>query len=259
MNDTLNTPERVVDNILSAYRIMRAVDGVLGNERLQEFAVEVSRILAHAEPSQNGLCSVVANEGAQFEVFVQVFNSATELQTAWNCLRLANVPASQRQGRVALESIGVAIVFSLPTSSLLRGLPPEDRLAKWLRAHPDKTPIDGYEPVAKSEGEAQRVGPAVKATQFFNSFLKMAEGELQMPADAVQSIREYRKRVQHPASHAAPELYRYHFETLVSGAAGAVFDPKRADTYVQAANDLTKIAHLLTGILDWVTHYLVTG
>ena len=256
MSDVLNTPERIVDNIQAACRIMREVDGIVDNEKLREFAVGVSRILAHTQPSQNGLCSIVADEDAQFEIFVQVFNSATELQTAWNCLRLANVPASQRQGRVAMESIGMAIVFSLPVSVLLRVLPPKDRLAKWLRDHPDKTAIDAYKPLARSEDEPQHMGPEVMATQFFNSFLKMAEGELQLPADTVRGMREYRTWVQHPASHASAQLYTYHFETLVSGAAGALFDPERADTYAEAANDLTDIARLLADILDWVTHYL---
>jgi hypothetical protein len=258
MSDVLNTPERTVDNISAACRIMRAVDGVLGDERLQEFAVGVSRILSHTQPSGSGLCSVVSNKDARLEVFKQVFNSATELQTAWNCLRLANVPASQRQGRVAMELIGIAIVFSVPVSILLEGLSTKDPLAKWLGAHPGKTAIDAYKPPARREDEPDHTGPAVLATQFFNSFLDVAEVELQIPADAVRGIRDYRRAVQHPASHGSAELSAYHFETLVSGAAGALFDPERADTYVEAADDLTQIAHLLADILDWATHYLAT-
>jgi hypothetical protein len=259
MSDVLNSPERVVSNILAAGRIMHEVDGILNKERFLRFAVGVSRILAHSQPSLNGLCSVVANEDARLEIFVQIFNSATELQTAWNCLRLANVPASQRQGRVAMESISVAIIFCLPVSVLLEGLPTKDHLAKWLRSHPHKTAIDAYKPQPKSEDEPQETGPAVLATQFFKSFLAVAEVELQMPAETVQGMREYRKWVQHPASHGSAELSVYHFETLVSGAAGALCDPERADTYVEAADDLTQIAHLLAEILDWATHYLATG
>ena len=157
-----------------------------------------------------------------------------------------------------MELIGTAIVFSLPVSVLLRGLPTQDRLAKWLRGHPDKTAIDAYKPLAWSEGELQRTAPAVKATQFFNTFLELAEAELQMPAEAIQGLREYRKWVQHPASHGSAELSAYHFETFVSGAVGALFDPERADTYVQAADDLTQIAHLLADMLDLGTHYLAT-
>jgi hypothetical protein len=258
MSDMLNTPERVIDNISAASGIMRAVDGLVGDERLRGFAVALSRVLAHTQTSGSGLCSVVPNGDARLEIFVQVFNAATELQTAWNCLRLANVPASQRQGRVAMESIGIAIVFCLPLSVLLEELPTKHHLAKWLRSHPDKTAIDAYKPQLKSEDEPQDTGPAVLATQFFSSFLSVAEVELQMPAETVQGMREYRKWVQHPASHGSAELSAYHFQTLLSGAAGALFDPERADTYVNAADDLSQIAHLLADILDWATHYLAT-
>jgi hypothetical protein len=258
MQGVLNRPERVVNNILAADRIMHEVDGILKKERLLRFAVGVSKILAHAQPSLNGLCGVVCNDDAKVDVFAQIFNSATELQTAWNCLRLANVPASQRQGRVATESIATAVVFSLPVRDLLRGLPRNDHLAKWLRDHPEKTAIDAYTPPAWSEDNPQAVGPAMKTTQFFNSFLKLAEAELEMPAEAVEDLRVYRKWVQHPASHGSAELSAYHFQTFVSGSVGALFDPQRADTYIQAATDLIGIANLLADILDLGAHYLTT-
>jgi hypothetical protein len=254
MGDVLNPPERVVKNIRSACAIMCRVDAVLRDKRLREFAIGVSRILAHMEPSKAGLCNVVAND-ARFQVFVQIFNAATELQTAWNTIRLANIPASQRHGRVAFESIGVAVVFALPTSTIAN-LPQQTPLGQWLQAHPESTAIDAYKPVPRSEDEPERREPPVKATQFFNSFLKLAELELKMPADSLRSMKEYRMSVQHPASHATAELYSFHFETLTTGAAGAVFDPKRSDSYVQAADDLIDIAHLLADILDWVTRYM---
>jgi hypothetical protein len=258
MQGVLNRPERVVNNILAAGRIMHELDAILNKEKLLGFAVGVSRMLAHAQPSLNGLCSVVPDEDTRLEIFAQIFYSATELETAWNCLRLANVPASQRQGRVAMESIAAAIVFSLPVPVLLRGLPRNDCLAKWLRDHPGKTAIDAYAPPAWCEDEPQRMGPALRTTQIFNSFLNLAEAELEMRAEAVQALKEYRKWVQHPASHGSAELSAYHFQTFVSGSVGALFDPQRADTYIKGASDLIDIAHLLADILDLGTHYLST-
>jgi hypothetical protein len=256
MQGVLNRPERVVNNILAADSIMHEVDGILNKERLLRFAVGVSRILAHAQPSLDGLCSVVHDEDARLEVFAQIFNSATELETAWNCLRLANVPASQRQGRVAMESIGTAIVFSLPVPVLLKELPRNDFLAKWLRNHPEKTAIDAYTPPAWDDDEPQRMGPAVRTTQIFNSFLTLAEAALEMPAEAVEGLKEYRRWVQHPASHGSAELSAYHFQTFASGSVGALFDPQRADTYIKGASDLIDIAYLIADILDLGTRYV---
>jgi len=255
MGQESNSSQRVKDNIRTASSRMRRVDNLLGEQRLLQFADGAARILAHGEPSGDGLCAVLADKGVRLEAFIQLFNAAVELETAWNAVRLCNVPASQRQGRVACESIAVAVLFSLP-SSTLRDLPLGDPLADWLRAHPDKTAVDAYEPRLVSADEPQRMQPAVNATHFFSSFVKVAELVLQLPPDVLQGIRQYRERVQHPASHASAELFTYHFETLASGAAGAVFDPKRSATYVQAADDLSQIAHLLADILDRATQHL---
>jgi hypothetical protein len=100
--------------------------------------------------------------------------------------------------------------------------------------------------------------PAVKATGLLNSFLKVAEAEFEIRADAVQGTGKYRTCVQHPASHASAELCSCHLETRVSGAAGALFHPERVDTSAEAMNDSIKIAHLLAGVLDRATDYLAT-
>lgn len=255
MGQESNSSQRVKDNIRTASSRMRRVDNLLGEQRLHEFARGVARILAHGEPSRDGLCAALVDRGARLEVFIQLFNAAVELETAWNAVRLCNVPASQRQGRVACESIAVGILFSLPTSTI-RSLPREVPLAKWLQDHRDKTAVDAYKPLPPTAGQPQSTQPPVNATQFFSSFVKVAEVVLCLPPAVVQSIRQYRKRVQHPASHASAELYTFHFETLASGAAGALFDPKRSDTYVHAADDLTQIAHLLADILDRATQYI---
>jgi hypothetical protein len=234
---------------------MRRVDDLLGEQRLQQFARGVARILAHAGPSGEGLCAVLVDERACLEVLIQLFNAATELETAWNAVRLCNVPASQPQGRVACESIAVGVLFAVPTQTL-RSLPSKVPLARWLQDHPHKTAVDAYDPIPPSADQPQSTPPALKATQFFSSFVKVAEQVLSLPGEIVQSITEYRQRVQHPASHGSAELFTYHFETMPLGAAGAVSDPNRSATYVHAAEDLTEIAHLLADILDRATQNL---
>jgi hypothetical protein len=257
MPNILNPAQRVIENIRTAPATMRLVDEVLGDQRLEQFAWGVSRILVHADPSsEDGLCSVIGSKDTQLEVCIQLFNAGTELQTGWNSIRLANIPASQRQGRVACESVAVAAIFSLPTSSLLGSLPKKDPLAKCLRSHPDKTAIDCYKPAPTGDDDPRCMQPVVRATQFFNSFLSVAELELEIRKEVIDSVKLYRKVVQHPASHGSAELGSYHFETIIGGAAGAVFDRKRADSYLQAAHGLTAITHLLADILDRVTNYV---
>ena len=258
MSETLNPPERVIDNILTASARMSRVDEVLGKQRLQRFAQRISRILTHIEPSADGLCKVVKDKDTQVEIVIQLINAATELETAWNVIRLGNIPASQRQGRVASELVAVAVLMALPTSTL-RSLPRKVPLARCLQDHPDKTVVDCYKPVIENRNEFQVAEPLLMATQFFASFLMVAETLLGIPKQTVEAIRDYRKQVQHPASHGTADLFSYHFEAFGGGAAGAVFDKKRVESYILAADELSNITHLLADILDWLTRYMVNS
>lgn len=258
MSNILNPPERVIDNIQTASARMSRVDEVLGEQRLQRFAQGISRILTHIEPSADGLCKAVEDKDTQVEIVIQLINAATELETAWNVIRLGNIPASQRQGRVASELVAVAVLMSLPASTL-RSLPRKVPLACCLQDHPDKTVIDCYKPVAKDRNGLQVVEPLLMTTQFFTSFLMVAETLLKIPKQTLEAIRDYRKQVQHPASHGTAELFSYHFEAFRGGAAGAVFDKKRVESYVLAADELSNITRLLADILDWLTHYIANS
>jgi hypothetical protein len=254
LSNILNTPERVIDNIRRTSARMSRVDNALGDQRLQHFAQGISRILMHIEPSADGLCSVLEDSDTQVEIVIQLINAATELETAWNVIRLGNVPASQRQGRVASELVAVAVLMALPTSDL-RNLPRKVPIARCLQANPGKTVIDCYKPTIKDGDESQAVKPLLMTTDLFTSFLMVSETLLKIPKQTVESIRNYRKQVQHPASHGTAELFSYHFEAFRSGPAGAVFDEERVESYAFAADELSELAHLFADILERVTYH----
>lgn len=253
----LNPPERVIQNIQSTPTQMKRVDEILGEQRLLHFAQGLARLLAHVESSSGSLCGAMKDRGTRTDVMMQIINAATELETGWNVIRLANIPASQRQGRVAFELIAVAVLAVLPLPTL-KNLPREVHLARCLQDNPDKTVIECYRPTLKDKGNTQVAEPLLDATKFFSSFLDIAERLLGIPKQSVDEIRAYRKQVQHPASHGTAELSSYHFEAFQhGGAAGTVFDKRRSESYILAADKLGNLAHLLADILDHVTHYLL--
>ncbi len=252
----LNPPERVISNIQTVTNRMSSVDEILGKQRLEYFAHGISRILSHIEPSIENLSKVVENKEIQTEIVILLINAATELETAWNVIRLCNIPASQRQGRIASELIAMIVVMSLPVPTL-KSLPRKIPISRCLQDHPDKTVIDCYKSVSQSKSDKLLVTePLLKATEFFSSFLMVAETELNIPIHIVEMLRNYRKQVQHPASHGSEELTSYHFEGFQGGAAGTIFDKKRKNSYILAADEIGNIAHLLADILDIVTNYL---
>jgi len=255
MNNLLNPPQRVINNIQTATSRMRKMDKVLGVNRVQKFAQEVSRILYHTEPTGDGLCSVIESHDTKTEIVIQLINTATELETAWNVTRLGNIPASQRQGRVAHELIAVTVLMALPSSSI-KGLPPEVPLARCLQKYPNKTVVDCYKNIVKEKGVVRKVDPLLKTTDFFTSFLMTLELLLNVSDEIVEAIRTYRKKVQHPASHGSRELFAYHFEAFDGRAAGAVFSQDRISSYVHAADDVINISCQLADILDLVVNYL---
>lgn len=252
----LNPSERVIENIQTAPTRMKRVDEILGEQRLLYFAQGLARLLAHMESLSGSLCEVVESRDIRTDIVIQIINAATELETGWNAIRLANIPASQRQGRVAFELIAVTVLAALPLPTL-RNLPREVPLARCLQDNPDKTVIDCYRPTPKDTGNTPVAEPLLQATQFFSSFLDVAERLLGIPKQLVDEIRSYRKQVQHPASHGTAELSSYHFEAFQGEAAGAVFDKRRSESYIFAADELGKLAHLLADILDHVTRYLL--
>jgi hypothetical protein len=251
----LNPPERVAENIRVAPERMSRVDEVLGERRLQQFAQGVSRILAHIEPSAATLNGVVRDKDIQAEIILQLISAATELETGWNTIRLANIPSAQRQGRVASELIATAVLMAIPLARI-RGLPRKVPVARYLQEYPDKTVIDLQKPVPKEKDGVRITEPLLKATEFFASFLAVAETVLKIPKQKVDEIRAYRQQVQHPASHGSAVVPLYHFEAFRGGPVGAVFDKERTKSYCFEADQLTNLTHLFADVLDWTARWV---
>jgi hypothetical protein len=223
------------------------MDELLGDAALNAFASHLSDLLAHQDPG--GLASVVSSDlGA--EITLNLVNAATELETAWNVLRLGNMPGARRQGRVASEFIGLAVLNALPRHSLV-SLGNRVPVAKLLQQHPTKSVAELCSPELIHAGSSVEVlEPKIRAADAFTSFLSACEHILSVPESQVQQLRSYRKTVQHPASHATREVFVFHFEGFTGGPVGAVFDPGRAKTYRTEADALISLTAFLVRILS---------
>lgn len=229
------------------------MDELLGEAPNNAFASSLSDLLAHQDPG--GLASVVSGDlGA--EITLNLVNAATELETGWNVLRLGNIPAAQRQGRVACEFVGLAVLNSLPRQSLVtlgNGVP----VAKLLQRHPTKSVAELCSPeLIRSGSSIEVVEPTIRAADAFTSFLSACEHILSLPESQVKQLRSYRRTVQHPASHATREVFAFHFEGFTGGPAGAIFDPRREETYRNEAGALISLTAFLVMTLNATVAYL---
>lgn len=252
MSNLLNTPERILRGILAGGDRMGQVDTVLGDERLLRFCEAVSRLTVHQEPRGAGLTSIAAADGTGAMVCLYVLNAVAELDTAWHLVRLGNVPASQRQGRVAAEALAAAGLLACPRQFLL-GMPSDIGAVGLLKNRSDstiesllKTALDG------ERDDATYVPPALSATQTYASFIRLLGHLDAAPAQDLAMLQQYRTEVQHPASHGTFDLTLYHFEGIREQEAprsGAFFDVNRAGTYIKAAEDLIGLTDTFTSIL----------
>jgi len=97
----INPPVSIVKTFNDAPARMQKVDAILGQEHLNSFSESLAHLLYQAEPEKDTLVGIMPDSKAQAEVVIQIINAATELEMGWNAIRLSNVPAAQRQGRVA--------------------------------------------------------------------------------------------------------------------------------------------------------------
>jgi hypothetical protein len=256
-----NTPERVAENFQITSFTMMKVDEVLGIRRLTRFSKNISRILFHIEPKLDGLASYIDDRSIGAEITKHLISCTTELETAWNNLRLANIPAAQRQGRVASEFVSNVILLCIPKSVLI-SLPRKIPISKALTDHPELEVKDLFVPRPFDPTDLRKVKPILKATQLFSSFLHVGESVVKIPEETIEGIKNYRTYVQHPASHGSSEVIQFHFDAFNTRTkrAGAFVTPKRHASFRFEGDQLVALSALIADILDWtVENYLSCG
>ena len=253
MKEALNPPSRIRNNLETAPIRMGKVDAYIAEETLTLFAVSTSRILEHTEVKAGTINNHIPMPIAS-EVTLLLVSAASELETAWNVLRLANVSASRRQGRVAEELVALAVLVAVPIH-VLQSLPSGYGLKGVIKKNPGRTVSELYRPIIKKQGRKTIVtDPPLKARDIYPAFLRICTQNLGLSDKVVQNLREYRDRVQHPASHASVDTWVLHFEGFetIGRRAGAWFTKKRGSSYTQASEDLANLSGWMANILDQV-------
>lgn len=251
-----NTPKKVKSNIGAAALRMNKADQVLGIRRLEKFCHAVSRILYHVEPGLEGINAFQQETGYGADIATLLISSATELETAWNVLRLANTPAARRQGRVASEFVAVVVLLAIPRSELSNLPKKQAPISYALRQNPSMSVFDLYEATPDDAPSSSKSGLFLPTTKFFKSFLYVAEHILLIPPDTLQAMSDYREYVQHPASHGSSDVVWQHFEGFSSKRkeAGALLVRRRHPTIRFEGDQLIDLAALLADILDWTSY-----
>jgi len=251
-----NTPDEVRANIASAISRMEKADHVLGVRRLGKFSKAVSRILYHIEPSLEGLNSYRETDDYGAQRTTLIISAATELETAWNLIRLANMPSAQRNGRVASELIAIVVLSCVPRNELEKLPKKQAPISNALRQHPNKSVFDIFEPIPIDPADQRKSKPILLSTDFFKSFLHTAEVILEVPSGTLHSFKDYRIYVQHPASHGSSEVVQHYFEGLNARTkkAGAYLPKRRYRSLRFEADQLIALVEFLADILDWTAY-----
>jgi hypothetical protein len=252
MIDTLNTPQHILGSIRGVAGRMERVDTVLGSSREQAFADAISGLLAHGNPDLAGLSEVLLAKAPDLNahVFTLLSSASCELETGWNALRLGNIPAAYRQGRVASEFVGMAVLASVPRAWLEQLPPGETPLPSLLKNHPTKSVIELWTPEKRIENGQEVFAPALfQAMSVLRPFLKILAHNLGVPAAAVDNIRGYLKEVQHPSSHGSAETRAHQLLGASGGVVGINYVTERDPLYRQAADDLIHMTQNFAEIL----------
>lgn len=252
----LNTPVRVLQNLRDAVQRMSKIDKLLGEERIERFADAIANLLRHNETSVPGVCKSLSSMKVKAEVCSYIISAATEFETAWNTLRLANIPAMHRNARVASELVAMAVLNALPIKEI-RSLDDNLKLPKLLRKNQTLNVPDVFKPrVIEKTGGKEVEEPILQANECYASFIAALKNILQINPDIVKNLKEYRKTVHHSASHATHEVFSYHFEGFTGERAGAYYDPAREKSYLSAADDLIDVVKFHVYVLDTLSEHL---
>ena len=255
----LNTTERFLRNLASVPLRIERLDELLGTPLVQKFARAVTGIVEHMESHNDCLISYVQDTAAGLEVCMNLISAATEFETGWNLLRLANIPGAQRQGRVGSEFVGIGILHALPLASL-RDLRARNSLTKALNEDQGATVASLLNPHTVSEdGQTRAESPRIRASEASNASLAAIEELGILRGEDVRQLRNYRQSIQHAASHASCVVTSYHFEAFDGKRGGAFYDPNRNPSFLAAADELIRLCEFWKRVLRLVTTLLASG
>ncbi len=255
----LNPPERILRSIASVSGRMSAVDEALGISRRQRFAELISDFLVHTEPSTQHVYDLLPKPKGAL-VCMYLISSATEFETAWNVIRLANVQASFRQSRVAGELAAFGVLLAIPRTAL-ETLSKNLDFVQCLKKNPGCDINDLWRPAIKVQGRKTiKKSPRLRGSAIYPAFLAAARDLLGLPQSVVENLREYQKSVQHPAAHSSVEVCYSHYENFENyteqSKAGAFFAPDRTQTYQDAADDLINLVDWMENLMRLTEQYL---
>jgi hypothetical protein len=235
---------------------MSKIDKLLGEARTARFADAIESLLRHNETSVPGVCKSLSATKVGAEVCSYLICAATEFETAWNTLRLANIPAMHRNARVASELVAMAVLNAIPIQEI-RSLGDNLKLPKLLRKYETINVLDLFKPrVVEKPGREEVQEPRLQAHECYATFIAALENILKIKPEIVKNLKEYRKAVHHSSSHATHEVFSYHFEGFTGERAGAFYDPAREKSYLLAADDLIDVVKFNVYVLNTLSEHI---
>lgn len=258
MSHRLNPPERILKNIETAPLTLARVAEAIGAEQLILFAEALALLADHVQPDERTLVGSIRDKRLAADIVMHLVSAATEFETAWNTLCLANIPATHRQGRVATECVALAVMLSLPTHDLLK-LSGRLVFVRRLKEDPTKPLAELISPTLRRVGkQRQKIEAPIRGPAVMEAFLRAAHDLLEIPPRRVEELRAYRDMIQNPSSHGSVETNSYHFQNYDGGPVGSAFRVDRIDSYRHEAEQLTNLVQLCSDLLDASARYLIT-
>lgn len=237
-----DSPQSIRRNLSAAYFNMLKVDAAVDDEVLDRFTAGLARLLAHASPADGGIISIPKPTAHDTLLcYMNVFQGATETETAWNALRLCNVGASHRQRRAALECIGLVVLMSVGRDLALRHCN-DQPIGELLRSHPSKS-IGELLATAPPASGSSHAFEALHGEALLESVHCMLERELDVSSKTLQQLRW------HCDSSRGPAAVPNGSSSPQAGMLGAHFEGL-APYITEAAAGLAEFPHLLAGLLD---------
>lgn len=244
-----NTSERFLSTLLDVHQCIDCVDRAIGLERFRRFAEVLRALDLHADPEKTGFNQHVGESRDRAFVWLQLAFCGTELQTAWNTLRLVNLGAARRCVRVALEYFSTAVAAGMPISIVRSQWPrlPRNKIPVWrmsLPRHYDKP---------ENPGE-----PLIAGATFPHILMAIIRLFPEWSEEKVADLQRYLNTNLHPFAHGSAQGGAY-FLSMTSErlpVVGAVFDPDHPELYVSLAEEIIDLGGQFDQILNSACRYL---
>jgi hypothetical protein len=244
-----NTKERFLRGLYEASETMEKIDCVLGRERFARLAARLKTLDIHASPEYTAFSHYVGDQKKQEFVWLMLASCGTELQSAWNMVRLAHLAPAKRSLRVALEHCSAAILEGVPISvvrEVWKDCPKED-----LPIREMFLPRNYRNPGASSK-------PLIPSSTFPSVLLKLLPQFSQWDESKVAELKQYLDEHLHPFAHgSAQNVSAYLIPTSGTNPVfGSVFREDGIPFYQAVADEVLESAKLYSGVLNSASEYL---